>query len=131
MRLILVGLTACLVAAPAMAQKFVSVSGENTRTTVGAIAAQEAEAPQEIAAAADAPVETDAVEGEVLEGEQVAEAETEVTLPPPATVKFGDPVETFIADAGECNPGSHWNQATGRCAVIEDLSVRAHSKSRS
>ncbi|WP_167767152.1 hypothetical protein [Jannaschia formosa] len=104
MRLFVLALSACLIAAPAMAQKFVSVTGESTRMTIGAIAAGQTETAEPVPEA-DAETETD--EAEVAEAEVGTEAE-----------ELAAPVNSFIDGAGVCNPGLAWNQTTGRCETF-------------
>ncbi|PWJ19269.1 hypothetical protein [Jannaschia seohaensis] len=110
MRFLLISLAACTLAAPAMAQKFVSVTGETTRTTIGAATATEAAAEETEAAAVE-----DEMPVEEADGEQVADAAEEETVEQPAVIEFGVPVQTLVPNGSACNPGTIWNQWTGRC----------------
>lgn len=110
---------ALLIAAPVHAQKFVSVDGSTSRTTLGATV--EDARPDETAAAEAAPSAppeagdgTDAVAAEEAPTEPEAELPQYVNLEPDV-IPSDDPIENFIPDSGECNAGSYWNSEEASC----------------
>jgi hypothetical protein len=107
---------AMLLTGPAMAQKFLSVTGDSSRMTVGEIAARDAEAAT---GTQEAAIEPDAVEDQPIpdpaDAAQAEEAGETAEEEPAVAEAEAAPARETARVTGPCGIGAFWDTGTRTC----------------